>query len=130
MRTCAGAFLVRDGRVLLGLRSQGRSLYSGVWDVIGGHVESTESPPEALVRELAEEIEITPTEFRELATLSEPRPEVNGDAVYHIFLVTQWTGVGPLPKGDEHSEIRWFPIEDAVKLDLAHPAYVELLKQL
>jgi 8-oxo-dGTP pyrophosphatase MutT (NUDIX family) len=67
---------------------------------------------------------------RELATLLEPKPEVNGEAVYHIFLVTRWTGVGPLPKGEEHSEIRWFPIEDAVKLDLAHPAYVELLKQL
>jgi 8-oxo-dGTP pyrophosphatase MutT (NUDIX family) len=130
MKMCAGAFVYRDGHVLLGLRSQTRSSYPGVWDAIGGHAEPTESPREALVRELEEEIQITPTAFRELATLVEPRPDINGDAVYHLFVVTKWSGVGPLARGDEHSDIRWFRIEEAVRLNLAHPGYADLLRSL
>lgn len=130
MNTCAGAFLFRNGLVLLGLRSKHRSSYPGVWDAIGGHARLAESPRDALVRELSEEIQITPTQFTELATLSEPRPDVNGEASYHIFLVTHWEGTGPAMRGNEHSEIRWFPISEAIGLDLAHPAYAELFKQL
>lgn len=130
METCAGAFLVRNGLVLLGLRSPNNSAYPGVWDVVGGHANPDESPCEALVRELAEEIQVTPIEFHELATLPEPNPGINGAAAYHIFLVTSWTGKGPVATGDEHSEIRWFPISEAIELNLAHPGYVELLKRL
>jgi 8-oxo-dGTP diphosphatase len=130
MKTCAGAFLVRDGLVLLGLRSPHRSAYPGVWDCIGGHANLAESPREALLRELAEEIQVTPTDFHELATLPELEPGINGAAAYHVFLVTSWTGKGPIATGNEHSEIRWFPISEAIGLDLAHPGYVELLKHL
>ena len=106
MKTCVGAFLVRNGLVLLGLRSEHRSFYPGVWDAIGGHAESSESPRAALIRELNEEIQVTPIEFVELATLSEQQPNINGEAMYHIFLVTRWDGVGPAAQGHEHSEIR------------------------
>jgi 8-oxo-dGTP diphosphatase len=130
VKTCVGAFLVRNGLVLLGLRSEHRSFYPGVWDAIGGHVESSESPRDALIRELNEEIQVTPIEFVELATLPELQPNFNGEAAYHIFLVTRWDGVGPAAQGHEHSEIRWFHVSEAISLDLAHPAYVGLLKRL
>jgi len=55
---------------------------------------------------------------------------MNGAAAYHIFLVTRWEGTGPAAQGDEHSEIRWFPVSDAITLDLAHPGYIELLTGL
>jgi 8-oxo-dGTP pyrophosphatase MutT (NUDIX family) len=82
------------------------------------------------VRELEEEIQVTPTHLHELATLPEPEPGMDGPAAYHIFLVTQWTGKGPIATGDEHSEIRWFPISGAIELKLAHPGYVGLLRAL
>ena len=85
MKTYSGAFLVRDGQVLLGLRSGNRSIYPGVWDAIGGHADPGESPSEALVRELAEEIQVRPLEFHVLATLPELQPEINGAASYHMF---------------------------------------------
>ena len=125
---CAGAFLFRNGRILLGLRSQNRSAYPGVWDAIGGHAEPSESIREALIRELNEEIRVTPIDFVELAVLPDLQPNINGVSAYHIFLVTHWEGAGPIVVGDEHSEIRWFRISEAVNLDLAHPAYVGLLK--
>jgi len=128
MKTCVGAFLFHNGQVLLGLRSKEKSFYPGVWDAIGGHIESRESVRAALVRELVEEIHVTPVDFVQLATLSELRPDINGDAAYHMFLVTRWEGGEPTMWGAEHSEIRWFPISDAMSLSLAHPGYSEILR--
>jgi len=130
IKHCVGAFLFRSGSVLLGLRSKNRSLYPGVWDVIGGHVEASESLRDALIRELNEEIQVTPVDFVELSTLQDRHPGINGVVAYHIFLVTRWEGLGPAAQGDEHSEIRWFHVSDAITLDLAHPDYVALLKGL
>jgi len=79
---------------------------------------------------LNEEIQVTPIEFVELATLSEQQPNINGEAMYHIFLVTRWDGVGPAAQGHEHSEIRWFHVSEAIRLNLAHPAYIGLLTRL
>jgi len=93
-------------------------------------VEPSESLRDALIRELNEEIQVTPVDFAELATLPDLQPSINGVVEYHIFLVTRWEGTGPAAQGDEHSEIRWFHVSDAITLDLAHPAYVGLLKGL
>jgi len=128
LKRCAGGILFKDGRVLLGKRAPDRELYPNVWDVVGGHCLPSEEPAQALARELQEEIGVTPTAFGELAVLREPRPELYGEREYHIFLVTGWVGQGPTILEDEHSEIRWFAVAEAVQLDLAHPAYADLLE--
>ncbi len=48
-----GAYLLRDGKVLMGLRTTGHA--SGVWAPPGGHVEFGESPAQTASREVAEE---------------------------------------------------------------------------
>jgi ADP-ribose pyrophosphatase YjhB (NUDIX family) len=116
--------------VLLGFRSPHRQTYPGVWDAIGGHANDGESVADALVREVYEEIQVKPTEFAHLATLDEPRPEINGKVIYHVFIVTAWDGNEPVACGDEHSAISWFPVGDAARLPLAHPGYRGLLEQL
>ena len=130
MKRCACGVLVRDGRVLLGKRAADRALYPGVWDVFGGHQEGAESIAETLVRELREELDVTPLDYVELAVLDEPKPETNGARAYHVFAVTAWRGPGPTMLGDEHSEIAWFTIEAALALDLALPGYKPLLAGL
>ena len=46
-----------DGRVLIAQRPQGKQL-AGLWEFPGGKVEPGETPEEALVRELKEELDI------------------------------------------------------------------------
>jgi ADP-ribose pyrophosphatase YjhB (NUDIX family) len=52
-KPCAGALVVRDGRVLLVRRS--RPPFEGWWDVPGGYLEYDEHPEAAARRELREE---------------------------------------------------------------------------
>ena len=54
----ACALVDADGRVLLARRPEGKPL-AGLWEFPGGKVEKGETPEEALIRELAEELGIT-----------------------------------------------------------------------
>lgn len=51
----ACALVDADGRVLLSQRPEGKKL-AGLWEFPGGKVEPGETPEEALIRELAEEL--------------------------------------------------------------------------
>ncbi|BCH30549.1 NTP pyrophosphohydrolase [Mesorhizobium sp. L-8-10] len=51
----ACALVDADGRVLIAQRPEGKSL-AGLWEFPGGKIEPGETPEEAVVRELAEEI--------------------------------------------------------------------------
>lgn len=53
----AAALLDRDQRVLLAQRPEGKSM-AGLWEFPGGKVEAGETPEEALIRELKEELAI------------------------------------------------------------------------
>lgn len=130
MKIAACALLVQDGRVLLGHRSPDRSYYPDVWDLLGGHAMPGESPEDALVREVEEEIGCVPTEFRLLEVGKEPNPEAHGPGEFHIFLVTAWSGNEPRIANAEHDELRWFHPSEARCLRLADPAYVGLLSSV
>jgi 8-oxo-dGTP pyrophosphatase MutT (NUDIX family) len=80
-----------------------------------------------LLRELEEELGVKALAFEEIATLEEPQPAENGEANYHIFAVTAWTGE-PRLLNAEHSEIRWLSLDQALVLSLAHPRYGQLFR--
>ena len=125
-RVGAGAILVRGGQVLLGKRSEDRSFYPGVWDVIGGHCEDGESPTDAVLRELQEEIGIRALSLEEIAVVAETTPSRHGEGQYHIFVVTAWEGEPSLVNA-EHSELRWLRMDQARALAFPNPVYYSLL---
>ncbi len=57
MRTVVGAAIIRDGRVLA-CRRTAPPKAAGLWEFPGGKVETGESPEQALVREIAEELQL------------------------------------------------------------------------
>ena len=127
----AGGLLCCQGRLLLGKRSVRRRAYPGVWDVPGGHVEADETAEQALVRELREELGVTPTEWQEVAVLH--LPAMGNEDTHmlrlHLFVVTGWCGEPRNLQPDEHEVLAWFTLEDVTRLTLAHAAYPRLFAE-
>ncbi|GAA5070318.1 NUDIX domain-containing protein [Lysobacter panacisoli] len=120
---CVGALIVNNGRVLLGRRSHDCDWLAGAWDVFGGHVEPGESGPQALHRELREELGIAPVEMRYLACIEGAEPD---PWRLRLYRVTRWSGE-PANLA-EHAELRWCSLEEAQeRLRAAHPDFPRLL---
>jgi 8-oxo-dGTP diphosphatase len=99
---------------------------SGVWDLAGGHVEASETPASALVRELREELGIL---------IEEPaEPELmrvrTGDFDLRIWVVTAWAGdlVNAAPA--EHDDLAWFSASQLAGLRLAHDSYASRITKV
>ncbi|MGE5465813.1 MAG: Nudix family hydrolase [Ignavibacteria bacterium] len=107
----AAAVILRpDGAFLLGQRAA-NTFYPGYWEFPGGKVEAGETPREALVRELHEELEIEVTQAS---------PWIMREHVYehahvrlHFFRVTAWRGE---LKDHVHAALSW---QRAEALDVA-----------
>jgi len=135
-----GALLWRQGRVLLGLRAAHKRLAPNCWDMLGGHVETGETPEQALWRELQEEAGIGPpvlatsvlaTPDQHTAAAASVVAEFACDGlVLRIYRVEAWDGE-PEARGDEHQGLQWFAAAQAAALpDLADPRLREVLLRL
>jgi 8-oxo-dGTP diphosphatase len=123
------ALIIQSQKVLLGLRSATRTFYPDVWDMFGGHVEPGEGHEETLVRELQEELGITPNQWKYLETLTFSLSEPSDQMTVHLFLVTSWKGTPFNRQPEEHSVIHWFSLAEAAQLRLADPIYPSLFAQ-
>ena len=127
------ALIVESGKILLGQRSAERLFYPDVWDMFGGHVEPGEGQEQTLVRELEEELGITPRQytFLETMTLDLPAPADEPAAllIVHLYLVSAWTGTPVNRQPEEHSTIGWFSVEEAKQLPLADAMYPALFEK-
>lgn len=101
VEVAAAVILRPDGSFLLGRRPPG-GFYSGYWEFPGGKVEAGESPRDALVRELQEELGITVEQAHPWIT-REFHYE-HADVRLHFFRVLRWTGELRLL---QHDAIEW-----------------------
>jgi 8-oxo-dGTP pyrophosphatase MutT (NUDIX family) len=115
--------LVSGRRVLLGHRDPGRSYYPDCWDVPGGHVEAGEEPAAALRRELAEELGVDVDEPRRPPDAALLGPEVD----FRLWVVPRWRGEAANRAPEEHDEVGWRTLAEAVSLRLAHPGLRRIL---
>jgi len=125
-----GGILWENERLLLGKRASDRPFYPGVWDIIGGHCKEDESLEQTLIRELKEEIGVTPVTFKHIQKTHLILPESTTIYEQHVYLVNKWTGSPYNRSETEHSEIAWFSIDDACRLNLADPSYANVFQGL
>jgi 8-oxo-dGTP diphosphatase len=131
MRDIVNALFVRGGTVLLARRSPHGATYAGLWSFPGGHVEPGETLTDALVREVQEEVGVTPTAFAFLRPISDPNAAEDDPATYHMYTITGWEEGEPTLVGDEHTELRWFKLDAAVDLsDLALDEYRSVFRDI
>lgn len=123
----AGALRLKNGLWLMHKRPEEKQ-HGGLWEFPGGKVEQGESPENALIRELAEELGIgvkaqhcIPTGFAAAPLENNPTP-----VLLLLYIVTQWSGV---PAALEGGKVDWFTPSGA--MDLAMPPLdVELSRRL
>ena len=120
MQPVAVGIIERDGRVLACQRKQG-ARYPLKWEFPGGKVEPYESPWEALVRELREELAIEATAGDEFHRQEWTYPESSDDSSHDgnfkvfYFLVRSFSGE---PKNLSFERLQWVRPFDLLKMDI------------
>src|SRR3990167_6352994 len=105
--------LNKEGKVLLGKRTQGRG--AGGWALVVGKPEENETPEATIVREAEEElgIKFNPHFYFE-ETDKEPFPGEFWDVVYF-----QGYFAGEIMLNDENSEVKFISFDDLENLEIA-----------
>jgi 8-oxo-dGTP diphosphatase len=99
----AVALIDRDGKILLAQRPEGKSM-AGLWEFPGGKVEEGETPEEALIRELQEELGID-TWASCLAPLTfASHAYEKFHLLMPLFACRKWDGI---PQSREGQTLKW-----------------------
>ncbi|MBO6903253.1 MAG: (deoxy)nucleoside triphosphate pyrophosphohydrolase [Rhizobiaceae bacterium] len=99
----ACALVDADSRVLIAQRPEGKSL-AGLWEFPGGKLEDGETPEEAIVRELREELRIE-TKVACLAPLTfASHTYEDFDLLMPLFVCRRFWGT---PVAAEHQALKW-----------------------
>jgi len=104
-----GAAIVQDARVLAARRTRPAAA-AGRWEFPGGKVEDGEAPDEALVREVAEELECG----IEVTSWLDATASLDGGHELSVAVARLTTG-GPVPL--EHDELRWLGPDELDSVD-------------
>jgi 8-oxo-dGTP diphosphatase len=108
----SAGIILRNGQVLVGQRRRS-DRHPLKWEFPGGKVEHGESPQEALVRELREELQIQAKVGSELARYEHEYP--GGSRVHLLFFVVrEFTGE---PAARVFEQICWTDLHLLLKLD-------------
>ena len=120
-----GAVLTRGQTILAARRSSTMSL-PDMWEFPGGKIEANESPEQALLRELEEELLCS-------AKIGARIETTEHEYDFGIVILTTYycSLIGEEPRLTEHSEIRWVQAAELDQLDWAPadiPAVVRVMK--
>lgn len=124
------AVLLRDytGRILLAQRPQGKSM-AGLWEFPGGKVEDGETPEAALVRELAEELDIGVKEDHLVAFTFASHSYEDFQLLMPVYLCEQWQGE---PASLEGQKLAWVSVDELFDYPMppADIPLIEMIKRL
>jgi len=103
MLVVAGALIDADGRVLMARRPEGKQ-FAGLWEFPGGKLADGETPEQALVRELNEElgIDTQPSCLSPIGFASHDLGEFH--LLMPLFVCRKWSGT---PRPREAQSLKW-----------------------
>ena len=120
-----GVILDSEQRVLIAERHKPPT-WVNLWEFPGGKIEAGETPEQALVRELLEEVGIEPLQWQPFTQIQHRYTE--RDILLHVFLVTHFSGAG---YGREQQAVKWVPLSELHQYEFpgANQPIIELLLQ-
>ena len=111
--------LLRADTVLLCHRAIDREWYPDMWDLPGGHVEANETPTDAVVREVQEELGVTLSGSLGQHSFSRFTEEFE----LRVWTSRTWSGSPANCAPREHDAIGWFAEREVRSLRLADDVY-------
>lgn len=102
----ACALVDTDGRVLIAQRPEGKA-FAGLWEFPGGKIEAGETPEQAVIRELREELGVEPCEtcLQPFAFASEAIA-TDLHLVMPLFVCRRWDGFVDPKEGQRTAWVR------------------------
>ncbi len=100
------ALIVREGRLLIARRPEGRHM-AGRWEFPGGKLEKGESPEDAVEREIREELGLDVRAGRIYQAIAYSYPEKDVLLLFYAAAV-----VSGEPRPIEEAEIRWVTVAE------------------
>lgn len=99
--------LKRNNEILLAMKKRGFG--TGKYNGVGGKIESSETPEEAMIRETEEEINVTPINYEKVGLIEfdEYYKGKKQNLVFHLYMVYDWIGS---PIETEEMRPKWFNI--------------------
>ena len=125
IKVSMGIILDSEGKILIAQRNLQKN-FGGMWEFPGGKQEVGESPEQALIRELKEELSIEVEVLR-----SFPPYDYKDEKIKISFYPIQCKIVGGMIMNNEHEEVKFISIDDINNFDFAPPDYktVDLVKE-
>ena len=125
IKVSMGIILDSEGKILIAQRNLQKN-FGGMWEFPGGKQEADESPEQALIRELKEELSIEVEVLR-----SFPPYEYKDEKIKISFYPIQCKIVAGRIVNNEHEEVKFISIEEINIFDFAPPDYktVDLVKE-
>lgn len=111
IRVAVGVVINTSGEILIARRRNGQHL-AGKWEFPGGKIEASETCPQALTRELAEEVAIQVDASEPLLVIQHAYPEKTVEL--DVRLVREYIGVAV---GREGQSLAWVPLKDLDQYD-------------
>ena len=99
----AVALIDVDDRILISQRPQHKNM-GGLWEFPGGKIETSETPENALIRELKEELDIDVSESCLAPLTFASHRYDNFHLVMFLYVCRVWNGI-PIPK--EKQKLKW-----------------------
>ena len=120
VKVVGAVILDKVGRILVAQRPYSETSYKSYkWEFPGGKVEENESPKEALIREIREELDCEIIVGNKLTELEYDYP----DFKLKMDLFLCHLKEGNLPKAMEHNQIKWISPKEIDTLDWLEADY-------
>ena len=124
IKVSMGIILDSEGKILIAQRNLQKN-FGGMWEFPGGKQEANESPEQALIRELKEELSIEVEVLR-----SFPPYDYSDGTIEVTFHHIQCRIIEGMIVNNEHEEVKFISINEIDNFDFAPPDYktVDLVK--
>ena len=125
IKVSMGIILDSEGKILIAQRNLQKN-FGGMWEFPGGKQEVDESPEDALIRELKEELSI------DVEVLQSFSPyDYRDESIEVSFYPIQCKIVGGKIVNNEHEDFKFISLEEIDNFEFAPPDYetVDLVKE-